>query len=158
MRKYLIISTLVVVLFMFSLMTVAYAPPAYTYNVTSNYHGVDTPLNANVVVTATTSDPTITQVTFLWKDGGGNLRYTDVVTISAGSAQSTHQPNSIGDWGVQAFFQGPDGKTKEGIALTIQIRATSFNVIPELPVLGTAGASIAMVLGLAYKMKKKPIK
>ena len=37
-------------------------------------------------------------------------------------------------------------------------RATSFNVIPEIPIIGTAGASIAMIAGFTYKMKRKPQK
>ncbi len=154
MRRYLIFSTLIV-LFAFSLMAVVYAPPTYTYEATSNYHGIDAPLYANVIVTASTTDPSIFQVTFLWKDAAENLKFTDVVPISGGSAQSTHQPDSMGDWGVQTLFQGPDGKTKEGVELVVKTRATSFNVIPEVPIIGTAGASMAMVLGLVYRMKKK---
>jgi hypothetical protein len=154
MRRYLIFSTLIA-LFAFSLMTVVHAPPTYTYEATSNYHGIDTPLYANVIVTASTTDPSIFQVTFLWKDAAENIMFTDVVPISGGSAQSTHQPDSIGDWGVQTFFQGPDGKTKEGVELVIKTRATSFNVIPEIPLIGTAGASIAMIGGLAFKLKRK---
>jgi len=154
MRRYLIFSTLIV-LFAFSLMAVVYAPPIYTYEATSNYHGIDAPLYANVIVTASTTDPSIFQVTFLWKDAAENLKFTDVVPISGGSAQSTHQPDSMGDWGVQTLFQGPDGKTKEGVELVVKTRATSFNVIPEVPIIGTAGASMAMVLGLVYRMKKK---
>jgi hypothetical protein len=154
MRRYLIFSTLIV-LFAFSLMAVVYAPPTYTYEATSNYHGIDAPLYANVIVTASTTDPSIFQVTFLWKDAAENLKFTDVVPISGGSAQSTHQPDSMGDWGVQTLFQGPDGKTKEGVELVVKTRAKSFNVIPEVPIIGTAGASMAMVLGLVYRMKKK---
>jgi hypothetical protein len=157
MRKYLTLGTLAV-LFAFSLIAVAYATPEYTYLVTSNYHGVDTPLGADVTVTATTNDPTITQVTFLWKDAAKNLRFTDVVPVVDGTAQSTHQPDSVGDWGVQALFQGPDGTTKEGVDLVMGIRATSFFVIPEIPLLGTAGASVAMILGLAYMMKRRTLK
>jgi hypothetical protein len=128
------------------------------YSVTSNFHGTDTPLGADVTVTATTNDATVYQVTFLWKDASKTVRFTDVVAVSGGIATSTHQPNSLGDWGVQALFQGPDGTTKEGIEEVVAIRATSFNVIPEIPLLGTAGISLAMVLGLAYKTKKKPTK
>jgi hypothetical protein len=154
MRKFLLFSLLTVAI-VFGALAIVNAPPVYNYDVISNYHGVDTPLGANVVVTATTDDPTITQVTFLWKNGAKEIKFTDVVPISGGSAQSSNQPDSIGDWGVQAFFQGPDGTTKEGIELTVQIRATSFNVIPEIPIVGTAGASIAMLFGFACKIKRK---
>ena len=153
MRKYLVISALTILL-VFSTLSAVNAN-TFDYSATSNYHGIDTPLNANVIVTATTNDPSITQVTFLWRNAADQIIFTDVVPISSGSAQSTHQPDSIGDWGVQTLFQGPDGKTKEGIELVVQTRATSFNVVPEIPLLGTAGASIAMVLGLTYRMKRK---
>ena len=154
MRKVLLLGILGT-LFVFSSIAIVNANPVYTYNVTSNYHGIDTPLGATVIVTATTTDPTITQVTFLWKNAAKEMEFTDVVTISGGSAQSSHQPDSMGDWGVQTLFQGPDGTTKQGIELTVKIRATSFNVIPEIPLLGAAGASIAMLFGFAYKMKRK---
>ena len=39
----------------------------------------------------------------------------------------------------------------------VKIRATSFNTIPDLPVVGTAGAIATMLLGLGmflYKKKK----
>ena len=128
----------------------------YSYTVTSNFHGIDPPLGANVIVTATTTDTSIYQVTFLWKNAAENIVWTDVVQVVGGSAQSTHQPNSGGDWGVQALFQGPDGKTKEQVELVVAIKTTSFFVVPEVPIIGTAGASLAMFAGLAVKMKRKP--
>ncbi|MCJ7762138.1 hypothetical protein MUP38_01630 [Candidatus Bathyarchaeota archaeon] len=39
---------------------------------------------------------------------------------------------------------------------TVARKATSFFVVPETPLIGTAGASIAMFAGLAVKMKRKP--
>jgi hypothetical protein len=155
MRRVLLIGA-ITLLALFGAVMIVYG--VSDYSVTSNYHGVDTPVGANVIVTATTSDSSITQVTFIWRNGNGAVKFTDIVPISGGTAQSTHQPDSIGDWGVQALFQGPDGKTREGVSLVVAIRATSFNVIPEIPLLGTAGASIAMVTGLAYKMTRKPKK
>ena len=101
------------------------------YNVTSNFHGIDTPLGANVIVTATTTDDSIYQVTFIWRDAADQIQFTDVVAVSGGQAQSSHQPDSLGDWGVQALFQGPTGTTKEGITEVVSIRATSFFVVPE---------------------------
>lgn len=67
-----------------------------------------------------------------------------------------HAPDSLGDWSVQAIFQGPTGQTVDSFVEKIAIRATSFNVIPEIPLLGTVGASIAMIAGLAFKLKRKP--
>jgi len=42
------------------------------------------------------------------------------------------------------------------LAHTVARKATSFFVVPEIPLIGTAGASIAMFAGLAAKMKRKP--
>jgi hypothetical protein len=156
MLKYILMSIAAIV-FIFGFIAVAHAIPS-EYSVTSNYHGIDTPLDANVVVTATTTDTSVYQVTFIWRDASQITRYTDVVPVSSGTAVSTHQPDSLGDWGVQALFQSPDGTTKEGITEVIVIRATSFNTIPEIPLLGTAGIAVAMILGLTYKTKKKPTK
>jgi hypothetical protein len=103
-------------------------PPHYDYSATSNFHGTDVPLGAWVTVYATTTAPqtVVDQVTFIWKNAAGETVYTDVVPVSGGQAQSTEQPTSLGDWGVQTFFQGPDGKTKEGVTEVVAIRATSF--------------------------------
>ena len=149
-----ILLSLIATVLAFSFTAIAYA--VSDYSVTSNFHGIDTPLGANVVVTATTTDTSVYQVTFLWKNAAKEIENTEVVLVSGGTAQSTYQPDSIGDWGVQVLFQGLDGTTKQGIEEVVAIRATSFNVIPEIPLLGTAGIAVAMALGLAYKTKEKP--
>jgi hypothetical protein len=154
-KSILIVLSIMAIASMGMAMSVCAEP--YDYHVTSNWHGIDTPLGANVIVTATTTDPTITQVTFIWRNAADEVMWTHVVTMVGGSAESpAHSPNSPGDWGVQALFQGPDGKTKEGVELVVSTRATSFFVIPEIPIIGTAGASMAMFAGLAVKMRRKP--
>lgn len=136
------------------------------YAITSNYHGIDVPPGSSVVVTAMTTDQSVYQVTFLWKDPTGQEADREAViplftngTLYNGKlihyAISENIVNTIGDWGVQALFQAHDGTTKQGITEVVKIRATSFNVIPEVPLIGTAGASIAMLSGLAYRMRKK---
>lgn len=101
------------------------------YSVTSNYHGIDAPLGATVTVTATTTDTKITQVTFIWRNAEEIEQWRETVPVTGGEAQSSGQPNSLGDWGVQALFQGPDGKTKQGVEEVVSIKATSFFVVPE---------------------------
>jgi len=146
----------------------AYPSLGTGYAVDSNYHGMNVPLGANVIVTAYTTDATVYQVTFLWKNPGGNTVFTDVESSPTLGAEqyegmnvytfsSEHVPDEIGDWGVQALFQGPDGKTKEGIEEVISIKATSFNVIPEVPIIGTIGASVMMLLGLGYFVKRRKV-
>jgi hypothetical protein len=144
----------------------AYPSLASGYAVDSNYHGINVPAGANVIVTAYTTDIEVYQVTFLWKDPGGSTVWTDVDNTATLGAEkyggkdvytfsSEHVPDMIGDWGVQALFQGPDGKTKEGIEFVLAIRATSFNVIPEVPIIGTIGASAMMLLGLGFFVKRR---
>jgi hypothetical protein len=149
-------------------LTVAYAAyPSLTtgYAVDSDYHGINVPPNTPVHVTAYTTDADVYQVTFLWKDPDSNTVWTDVVgpgTLDGTydgkdvyTFASTHSPNIMGDWGVQALFQSPEGKTKENIDLVIKIKATSFFVIPDVPVLGTVGSLAAMLLGLGIYIKRK---
>lgn len=152
------------------------------YAVTSNWQGIDVPLGAEVVATAGTTDMSITSIVFRWHDPGDNTVWEDPVAVSGPLvtpnvppdippevqewaddnpgvsylyAQSAQVPNMVGDWGVQAFFIGPDGKSRAGLDYVVQIRATSFNVIPEVPIVGTAGAAIAMLIGLGAFMKRK---
>ena len=152
-----------------SFATVVYAPEqtlSTGYAITSNYHGIEVPPGSSVVVTAMTTDQSVYQVTFLWKDPTGQTADREAVkplftngTMYNGKlihyAISENIVSTIGDWGVQALFQAPDGTTKQGITEVVKIRATSFNVIPEVPLIGTAGASIAMLSGLAYRLRKK---
>lgn len=139
------------------------------YAVTSDYHGKNVPPGTLVTVTAMTTDDTITQVTFLWKTPSGNTIFTDVDNTKEVDGQyegkdiftftSSHAQNMTGDWGVQALFQGPDGKTKEGIEEVVSIKATSFFVVPDIPVIGTLGATGAALLGLvAFNARKKRLK
>jgi len=139
------------------------------YAVTSNWHGKDVPPGSTVVVTAMTTDETIDRVTFLWKNPNGDLilEVTDNTRTADGehdgktvyTFSSTSVPTERGDWGVQALFQGADGKTKQGIEEVIKTKATSFLVIPDLPFIGTLGASAAAFLGLGlFAVRRKRAK
>jgi hypothetical protein len=154
------------------------------YAETSNYQGVDVPILTDVRVIAGTTDLSITNIVFRWHDPSDNVVWEENIPVSgplttpsypANAPQSvinwatdpanngieylyafdTHAPNVVGDWGVQAFFIGPDGKSKAGLEEVVQTRSTSFNAIPEVPVVGTVGAMAAMLLGLVFFLKKK---
>ena len=182
MRKNYLFTTFAIALFC-SLVTMAFASnnPIVLqdgYEITNNWHGSgDLQPGTNVVATAMTIDPEVTQVTFLWKDPAGQIAFQETVAVfqngTTGSGQikgtqyedvavsfavSEYTPQSLGDWGVQALFQDSSGKTCQTISWVLAIRATSFNVIPEIPILGTAGAATAMITGFTYKMKRKPKK
>lgn len=138
------------------------------YGVTSNYHGIDVPSGAPVTVTAMTTDPSVDVVKFVWKNAAGQVIYTETKRVFSNGttfddklvyyAISTFTPNSIGDWGVQARFLDVHRICRCIWVEKVARRATSFNVIPEIPLIGTAGASIAMVAGFTYKIKRKPQK
>lgn len=152
------------------------------YAVTSNWFGIDVPLYENVVATAGTTDPDVIKVEFIWHDPGDNPVWDENVTVSGpltapdvppnvpdevvtwatGNpgvkywyAQSTHSPDVLGDWGVQAIFHNAT-KPKGNSQVNIVIRSTSINVIPEVP-LGTIGVIIAMfgAFGLFAIRKRK---
>jgi hypothetical protein len=146
----------------------AYAPPP-TYDITSNWHGIDTPIGSTVIATAATTDNTVYNITFLWHQPITNLTvFTDVVPASFNGsmyiATSTHIILDVGDWGVQALFQSPTGTTKENVNNVTATRATSFNVItppnqvPEVP-LGPVIATTSMIaaFGVFYAFKRRAL-
>jgi hypothetical protein len=176
MQKKIILAALML-LALASCAALVYAQPppenegslASGYRVTSDWHGIDTPLGSDVTANATTTDGSVVAVMFLWKDpeGGIQQNHTDNTPTVCGTydgktvycfEDTFNGVDIMGDWGVQALFIGPGGTVKEQVSDVIAIRATSFNVIPEVPILGTIGASAAMLAGFTYKMKRKPQK
>ena len=136
------------------------------YAITTDYHGLEVPPGTLVTATAGTTDTDVQNVTFLWKYPNETIVYREenVPVQSNGTmwdekliyyAYSSYIPDVLGDWGVQALFIGKDGKIKANHNDVIMIRATSFNVIPDFPVIGTAGALISMVLSLSLFLCKK---
>jgi len=140
------------------------------YAVTSNYHGIDVMPGTLVTITAGTTDANVLNVTFVWHfpNGSDALTIPQVPVYSNGTtwtnssgtfliryANCSHIPDVIGDWGVQAFFNGPGGHRRGQQSDIISIKATSFNVIPEVPILGTAGAIIVMLLGLGLVRNRR---
>jgi hypothetical protein len=163
MRKYVLLTS---ILLLAILASVSIANADSAYSVTNNYHGKDTPLGATVVVTATTTDSNVVSVIFIWHDATGAEQWrTEPVNVvwteGVGVAQCQGSPNSLGDWGVQAYFVGTSGgHSDHDIAHILGQKGTSFlvvtdNVVPEVPILGTAGIAGAMALGWVVKAKRK---
>jgi hypothetical protein len=133
------------------------------YDVTTDYHGVDVPPETLVTATATTTDLTVTGVTFYWKDPDENIKYSEYVDTDTSIVSnikeysSSYTPDTVGDWGVQAIFHGPDGKPVPGLDITdkVAIRATSFFHVPEIQIVGTAGTLLSMMAGLGYYIRRK---
>jgi len=140
------------------------------YAITSNYHGKDVPLMATVIVTSGTLDLRVTQVTFRWHrpddtvvrevtipvfTNGTTGQWNNGTTALIRYAIDSFRPDLPGDWGDQAFFRDSAGKNRAGINDVIKIKATSFNVVPEVP-FGTAVILLSMfgALGI-FAIKKK---
>jgi len=174
--KHVLILALVAVTLLASV-DAAYAPLSTLgtgYAVTSDYHGIDVMIGSPVNATALTLDSTINRITFKWNapngtegvwidvwdlplltDGMGTWNNGTMATIRY--AYSIHNPDSVGDWGVKVLFQGPNGKTKEGFDEVVQIKATSFNAVPEVP-FGTVAILMAMLGALGvFAIKKRRI-
>jgi hypothetical protein len=139
------------------------------YAVVTNYGDETVPLGATVVVTAMSTDARVDIVNFTWINPAGQTVFKEsVAAASNGStypeedgaliyyASSSYSPEAQGEWTViVAFFDKTDLCT-HAFYPTLDMRATSFNVVPEIPLLGTAGVSAAMLLGLGlFKAKRK---
>ncbi len=118
------------------------------------------------------SEIKIVRVNFTWIDPAGNPVFKETVnTFTNGSqyqetswpyhwrnirwAKSTFEPTSMGDWTVKAEFIDEQGWCWCTHDVTVATRTTTFNVVPEVPLLGTAGVAVAMVLGLTVFKKKQ---
>ena len=161
---------------LFGIVSSAYAPWSTIgtgYAITSNYHGKDVPLMATVTVTAGTLDPSVTQVTFRWHipddtvvrevtvpvfTNGTTGQWNNGDTALIQYAIDSFKPEVPGDWGIQAFFQDSAGKQKADLNNVITIKATSFNVVPEIP-FGTAAIVLSMLgaLGVLAIKKKRAL-
>ncbi len=148
MRK--IVSVSIAMLVIFSclapliLAQTANATPIYTLD-----HSPSGPVipPGNVQMTATTTDPEVTTVTFYW-DGPGGISFTDTVTSSTGTFTSTHPASDSGPWYVTAdfgYFSGDIWKSKGNV--DDQFTVNTFP-LPESS-LGTAMAIVAPLLAVA---------
>ena len=139
----------------------AVKPPEY--DITNEYHGIDCPIGADVHVVASTTDLSVYQVTFRWHDLTRPNVWQDAVTTYTTSTDGktrtftapVHAPDTTGNWGVQGFFQGPDGTTQAQVEDVVQIKATSFFVVPEsaLGALAAMGAGVAAFSVIKLKHK-----
>jgi hypothetical protein len=152
------------------------------YAIITNYFGKNVPLGTSVIATAGTTDLTVYKIEFKWHDASNNTIFDVYVNVLGPLttptvppnvpqqvinwandnpgiqylyAQNAQIPSSVGDWGIQAFYYAPDGSIQGQGSDIVAIKATSFNVIPEIPIIGTAGAAVAMLLGLGFFMTKR---
>lgn len=172
MKKYALLSTLIV-LVSISMAGFANAPWSTLgtgYAITSNVHGIDIPPATPITITAGTLDTRVTHITFRWHMPNETIsRQVTVPIFTNGTtgtwnngtvalvrfATDTYSASILGDWGVQAFFQDSVGTARAGLEDVIKIRATSFNVIPEVP-FGTLTILVGMFGALiVFSLRKK---
>jgi hypothetical protein len=114
-----------------------------------------------VTSTAKTTNSEIYKVKFTWTNPLGQ-EVTETVTNRQWDSVnhvyyfvSTRTLDIIGDWCVKAEFidkQGYCGCQKD---VVVACRYQCLTVVPEIPLLGTVGASAAMLSGFALKIKRK---
>jgi len=154
------------------------------YAVTTNWHGKEVPIGQSVTAWAGTINSSVYQVEFKWKNETGHVVYDVNVTnlvsyitpnyppdapqeirdwaeknararIEVFYANNIQIPNSGGEWSVQLFFYAPGGHLTGNATDIIKIKATSFNVIPDLSIVGTAGSVVTMLLGFGLFLHKR---
>ena len=139
------------------------------YAVTTDYHGIDVPLETLVTATAGTTDSNIMNVTFVWKFPNETVAFEDIdVAVWSNDtrypdengslvyyAQSSFRLTVEGEWGVQAFFKGLGGHLRGNGTDIIAIRATSGEVIPEISIVSAAGTIVTMSLILVLLRDKR---
>jgi len=111
---------------------------SYDLNLFENSAPSDLIVNFNqeVRAVATTTDPSVDQVTFRWINPSSDV-VREVTVPVASAAEDTFAPNMVGRWVVEADFLN-------GIVVR-QMVSVSFSVVPESPV-GTI-AVIGSLLG-----------
>ena len=180
----IILSAAVLLILSFNLAQAQWSEINRGYAVTTNWHGKEVPIGQSVTAWAGTTNSSVYQVEFKWKNETGYVVYAAIVTkenmvkyttpdypsdapqeikdwatnnvgITIFYATNTQIPNSTGNWSVQVFFYAPGGHLIGQRTDIVAIRATSFNVIPDIPVLGSAGALTAMLLSLGLFLYRK---
>jgi hypothetical protein len=115
-------------------------------------------------IRATTDDSNVKQVNFTWyypyPDGGP---VGSKVVKGNSPFIGTFIPDQAGYWFVTIDFQDENGKTisstshLEGIFEEgyLEVLGPPEQVVPEVPLVGTLGVTIAMLLGFGYYKKRK---
>ena len=129
----------------------------YTYDVKQT---TDSILGQPWTLQATTNDSNVVQVTFHWWfpwDEAGNSEVFPQTITYPPSFVATIIPDKQGHWGAIVDFQYADGTTHTTITHDEEIRefGPPPNFVPEVPILGTVGVAVAMLLGFAVYKKRK---
>lgn len=135
------------------------------YAITCDWHGVDILPGTLVTATAGTTDASVSTITFQWKDPADNIVKTETIDVASNGttyndklvywAHSSYAPDSIGKWTVKAIFNGANKNGNPAQrAQSVHVCGPS-NVVPDIPVIGTAGALVTMFASLGMFLRKK---
>ncbi len=128
----------------------------FTYSVIKNG---EVQLNQPLTVTATTNNPNVGKIRFTWLNPAAQTVKVETVSVTTVGANqvacSTYTPSTLGDWTVKAEFVDVRNYVSFLGTTTIESR-TTFNIVPEVPLIGTAGIAVAMALGLVFYKKRSP--
>lgn len=131
--------------------------------------GSSVQLGILATATANTTNKDIDYVNFTWFAPNGQ-KVTVKVSVTKyytpwpqhnykySLAVSTKVLDQMGGWSIKAEFVDSDYSTYiscHDVHKSIAWRCQRLHVIPEVPMLGTIGASVAMIAGLALKTKLK---
>lgn len=152
------------------------------YAITTDWHGETVPFGERVTAWAGTTNSSVYKVEFEWLNETDHVIFeeniTNLVSYTTPSvplgvpqeiidwadkypnytilyANSSQIPNSIGNWTVKAYFYALGGHVRGPETNIVKMRATSLHTVPDIPVVGTAGAVAAMLLGLGLFWHKK---
>jgi len=153
------------------------------YQITTDHHGIGVLIGETVTAWADTTNLTTTKVNFTWifedSETKREVTVTSYITWFTGEDGWPEQPgvthgtevrrfidsygpfelDEIGDWAVKAKFINSYGQTWASDNDSFPVRATSFHVIPEVP-LGTIAIILTMfgAIGLfAIRKRKIPL-
>lgn len=116
---------------------------------------------------AETDNQRVTHVTFVWVKPFDGIKKVETVPVYSENglkkAESVYNPDDLGSWWVFALFeQRYTGSYKCGWLFAMKwVCCACFKVkqvIPDFPVVGTAGAMTAMLAGLGLFLNKKRLK
>lgn len=117
-----------------------------------------------VLMTATTSNAAVDVVEWAWYAPGsypaGPATYTSTDATPSDGFTSSEVLSTAGYWTIVATFKNSAGTpiyvdTPTGTLTYSVLVVVTVNVVPELPLIGTAGAAVAMVGGLVFIKKRK---
>ena len=164
MRKFMTVLAILLILFAGGYVELSKA--AYSYGATQITNSM---LNEPWTIEATTDNSDVKQVTFTFycppTSSSDPDQVIEVIATGNSPFYGTIYPDKPGEWRVFINFQDKNGGSLSSTwhyetldSYSFRDRIPFHNVIPEIPVLGTGGAIIAMLMALIIVKKRNQAK